>query len=88
MLRELFCKGNVWKIQGGSEGGKGKVPSLSGISRLDPESTGDELFLSFYPSQALTSMATDKSLGGSYSYISLFRTPVLRKISLCSGVVW
>uniref|UniRef100_A0A8C3DPX0 Solute carrier family 22 member 7 n=1 Tax=Corvus moneduloides TaxID=1196302 RepID=A0A8C3DPX0_CORMO len=23
-----------------------------------------------------------------YSYISLFRTPVLRKISLCSGVVW
>uniref|UniRef100_A0A8C3DK54 Solute carrier family 22 member 7 n=1 Tax=Corvus moneduloides TaxID=1196302 RepID=A0A8C3DK54_CORMO len=24
----------------------------------------------------------------SYSYISLFRTPVLRKISLCSGVVW
>ncbi|NXS57656.1 S22A7 protein, partial [Brachypteracias leptosomus] len=26
--------------------------------------------------------------GESYSYISLFRTPVLRKISLCSGVVW
>uniref|UniRef100_A0A8C8BJM7 Solute carrier family 22 member 7 n=1 Tax=Otus sunia TaxID=257818 RepID=A0A8C8BJM7_9STRI len=24
----------------------------------------------------------------SYSYISLFRTPVLRKISLCSGAVW
>uniref|UniRef100_A0A8D2QCZ9 Solute carrier family 22 member 7 n=1 Tax=Zonotrichia albicollis TaxID=44394 RepID=A0A8D2QCZ9_ZONAL len=23
-----------------------------------------------------------------YSYISLFRTPVLRKISVCSGVVW
>ncbi|NXI13077.1 S22A7 protein, partial [Irena cyanogastra] len=29
-----------------------------------------------------------KNMGGSYSYISLFRTPVLRKISLCSGVVW
>ncbi|NXP61589.1 S22A7 protein, partial [Chloropsis cyanopogon] len=29
-----------------------------------------------------------KTMGGSYSYISLFRTPVLRKISLCSGVVW
>ncbi|NWI14832.1 S22A7 protein, partial [Crypturellus soui] len=24
----------------------------------------------------------------SYSYLSLFRTPVLRKISLCSGAVW
>uniref|UniRef100_A0A8C3DKD1 Solute carrier family 22 member 7 n=1 Tax=Corvus moneduloides TaxID=1196302 RepID=A0A8C3DKD1_CORMO len=36
----------------------------------------------------LTRMATDKNMGGSYSYISLFRTPVLRKISLCSGVVW
>ncbi|NWY29469.1 S22A7 protein, partial [Pheucticus melanocephalus] len=29
-----------------------------------------------------------KNMGGSYSYISLFRTPVLRKISVCSGVVW
>ncbi|NXQ13552.1 S22A7 protein, partial [Peucedramus taeniatus] len=29
-----------------------------------------------------------KNMGGSYSCISLFRTPVLRKISLCSGVVW
>ncbi|NXI94113.1 S22A7 protein, partial [Psophia crepitans] len=29
-----------------------------------------------------------KTPGGSYSYISLFRTPVLRKISLCSGAVW
>ncbi|NWZ42585.1 S22A7 protein, partial [Brachypodius atriceps] len=28
------------------------------------------------------------SMAGSYSYISLFRTPVLRRISLCSGVVW
>ncbi|NWR77625.1 S22A7 protein, partial [Centropus unirufus] len=33
-------------------------------------------------------MATDKNSGESYSYISLFRTPVLRKISLCSGAVW
>ncbi|NXX20999.1 S22A7 protein, partial [Podargus strigoides] len=33
-------------------------------------------------------MATDKKQGGNYSYISLFRTPVLRKISLCSGAVW
>ncbi|KAF1424297.1 Solute carrier family 22 member 7, partial [Spheniscus mendiculus] len=29
-----------------------------------------------------------KKPGGSYSYISLFKTPVLRKISLCSGAVW
>ncbi|NXK11960.1 S22A7 protein, partial [Herpetotheres cachinnans] len=29
-----------------------------------------------------------KKPGGNYSYISLFRTPVLRKISLCSGAVW
>ncbi|NXN56727.1 S22A7 protein, partial [Rynchops niger] len=29
-----------------------------------------------------------KKPGESYSYISLFRTPVLRKISLCSGAVW
>uniref|UniRef100_A0A8C3MUD8 Uncharacterized protein n=1 Tax=Geospiza parvula TaxID=87175 RepID=A0A8C3MUD8_GEOPR len=28
------------------------------------------------------------NMGGSYSYISLFRTPVLRKISVCSGLVW
>nr|XP_021390558.1 solute carrier family 22 member 7 [Lonchura striata domestica] len=38
--------------------------------------------------EALTRMATDKNMGGNYSCISLFRTPVLRKISLCSGVVW
>ncbi|KAM6271207.1 solute carrier family 22 member 7 isoform 2-T2 [Spheniscus humboldti] len=37
---------------------------------------------------ALRRMATDKKPGGSYSYISLFKTPVLRKISLCSGAVW
>ncbi|NXW94229.1 S22A7 protein, partial [Alopecoenas beccarii] len=36
----------------------------------------------------LQKMATDKKPGESYSYISLFRTPVLRKISLCSGSVW
>ncbi|XP_054486400.2 solute carrier family 22 member 7 [Agelaius phoeniceus] len=38
--------------------------------------------------EALTRMGTDKNMGGSYSYISLFRTPVLRRISVCSGVVW
>ncbi|KAM6084841.1 solute carrier family 22 member 7 isoform 2-T2 [Theristicus caerulescens] len=38
--------------------------------------------------EALRRMATDKKPGRSYSYISLFRTPVLRKISLCSGAVW
>ncbi|NWQ61077.1 S22A7 protein, partial [Neopipo cinnamomea] len=46
------------------------------------------LFPSFHLSQALTRMAKDKKPGGTYFYISLFRTPVLRKISLCSGVVW
>ncbi|NWX43978.1 S22A7 protein, partial [Steatornis caripensis] len=46
------------------------------------------LFPSFHLSQALRRMATDKKPGRSYSYISLFRTPVLRKISLCSGAVW
>ncbi|NXF96094.1 S22A7 protein, partial [Eubucco bourcierii] len=43
---------------------------------------------SFHFSQALRKMATDTRPGESYSYISLFRTPVLRKISLCSGAVW
>ncbi|XP_009862574.1 PREDICTED: solute carrier family 22 member 7-like, partial [Apaloderma vittatum] len=38
--------------------------------------------------EALRKMVTDKKPGESYSYISLFRTPVLRKISLCSGAVW
>ncbi|NXJ97723.1 S22A7 protein, partial [Corythaixoides concolor] len=47
-----------------------------------------ELFLSFHLPQALRRMTTDKKPGESYSYISLFRTPVLRKISLCSGAVW
>ncbi|NXT89766.1 S22A7 protein, partial [Anhinga rufa] len=47
-----------------------------------------ELFPSLHLSQALRRMAADKKPGGSYSYISLFRTPVLRKISLCSGAVW
>ncbi|KGL78910.1 Solute carrier family 22 member 7, partial [Tinamus guttatus] len=37
--------------------------------------------------EALKRMTTEKS-GHSYSYLSLFRTPVLRKISLCSGAVW
>ncbi|XP_068025854.1 solute carrier family 22 member 7 [Melanerpes formicivorus] len=38
--------------------------------------------------EALRQMAIDTNPGKSYSYISLFRTPVLRKISLCSGAVW
>uniref|UniRef100_A0A8C0A1P3 Solute carrier family 22 member 7 n=1 Tax=Anas zonorhyncha TaxID=75864 RepID=A0A8C0A1P3_9AVES len=38
--------------------------------------------------EALRTITTDKKPGESYSYISLFRTPVLRKISLCSGAVW
>uniref|UniRef100_A0A8B9SPI1 Solute carrier family 22 member 7 n=1 Tax=Anas platyrhynchos TaxID=8839 RepID=A0A8B9SPI1_ANAPL len=38
--------------------------------------------------EALRTITTDKKRGESYSYISLFRTPVLRKISLCSGAVF
>ncbi|XP_051470307.1 solute carrier family 22 member 7 [Apus apus] len=38
--------------------------------------------------EALRRMAADNKPGRSYSYISLFRTPVLRKISLSSGAVW
>ncbi|OXB80836.1 UNVERIFIED_CONTAM: hypothetical protein H355_003747 [Colinus virginianus] len=38
--------------------------------------------------EALRGMATEKKAKESFSYISLFRTPVLRKISLCSGTVW
>uniref|UniRef100_A0A8D0FWL0 Solute carrier family 22 member 7 n=1 Tax=Strix occidentalis caurina TaxID=311401 RepID=A0A8D0FWL0_STROC len=49
---------------------------------------GMGLFPSFHLSQALRRMSTNKKPGQSYSYISLFRTPVLRKISLCSGAVF
>ncbi|XP_009671434.2 solute carrier family 22 member 7 [Struthio camelus] len=38
--------------------------------------------------EALRKMTTEKKSGENYSYISLFRTPVLQKISLCSGAVW
>ncbi|XP_003203825.1 solute carrier family 22 member 7 [Meleagris gallopavo] len=38
--------------------------------------------------EALRGMTTEKKPRESFSYISLFRTPVLRKISLCSGTVW
>ncbi|NWY06110.1 S22A7 protein, partial [Nothoprocta ornata] len=51
-------------------------------------STELELFPpSFHPPQALKRMTTEKA-GHSHSYVSLFRTPVLRRISLCSGAVW
>ncbi|NXJ15306.1 S22A7 protein, partial [Odontophorus gujanensis] len=46
------------------------------------------LFPSSHISQALRGMTTEKKARESFSYISLFRTPVLRKISLCSGTVW
>ncbi|XP_009920948.1 solute carrier family 22 member 7 [Haliaeetus albicilla] len=36
----------------------------------------------------LRKMTTDKKPGENYTYITLFRTPVLRKISLCSGTLW
>lgn len=85
MVLQRECMGNPMY---GSEAGGGKVPSLSQVSCLHPTSTAAELFPSFHLWQALTRMATDKSMAGSYSYISLFRTPVLRRISLCSGVVW
>lgn len=75
-------------MQGGAGAGKGTGSSLSSVSCLDPKCTAAELFPSFHLSQALRRMATDKKPGESYSYISLFRTPVLRKISLCSGAVW
>uniref|UniRef100_A0A8B9F164 Solute carrier family 22 member 7 n=1 Tax=Amazona collaria TaxID=241587 RepID=A0A8B9F164_9PSIT len=64
--------------------GKAKAPACGGF----PKSTAAELSPPFHLPQALRKMATDKKPGGSYSYISLFRTPVLRKISLCSGAVW
>ncbi|XP_048792656.1 solute carrier family 22 member 7 isoform X1 [Lagopus muta] len=38
--------------------------------------------------EALRGMTTEKKPSESFSYISLFRTPVLRKISVCSGTVW
>ncbi|XP_015712485.1 solute carrier family 22 member 7 [Coturnix japonica] len=38
--------------------------------------------------EVLRGMTTEKKPSESFSYISLFRTPVLRKISLCSGTVW
>ncbi|NXH30279.1 S22A7 protein, partial [Myiagra hebetior] len=47
----------------------------------------EDMPLTMYP-QRIVLQREYKNMGGSYSYISLFRTPVLRKISLCSGVVW
>ncbi|NXH41253.1 S22A7 protein, partial [Dicaeum eximium] len=47
----------------------------------------EDMPLTMY-SQRMVLQREYKNMGGSYSYISLFRTPVLRKISLCSGVVW
>ncbi|NWY94069.1 S22A7 protein, partial [Loxia curvirostra] len=47
----------------------------------------DDMTLKMY-AQRTVLQREYKNMGGSYSYISLFRTPVLRKISLCSGVVW
>ncbi|NXU49225.1 S22A7 protein, partial [Turnix velox] len=39
-------------------------------------------------SEHILPLSFTPSPGESYSYISLFRTPVLRKISLCAGAVW
>lgn len=85
MPSKLFCNRNVWKTEWVDEIRNG---SLSRDSCLDAKCTAAELSPSSHISQALRGMTTEKNPGESFSYISLFRTPVLRKISLCSGTVW
>ncbi|KAJ1147802.1 hypothetical protein NDU88_000657 [Pleurodeles waltl] len=38
--------------------------------------------------ETLRKIAEEENTGTNYSYIDLFRTPVLRRISVCAAVVW
>ncbi|XP_069464972.1 solute carrier family 22 member 7 isoform X2 [Ambystoma mexicanum] len=38
--------------------------------------------------EVLSKIAQEENTGTNYSFIDLFRTPVMRKISLCTGVIW
>lgn len=39
-------------------------------------------------SQALLESAQSETVGKKYTFVDLFKTPNIRKLSVCSGIVW
>ncbi|KAJ1147789.1 hypothetical protein NDU88_000648 [Pleurodeles waltl] len=67
---------------------KGKVKETYAYLLRCSSMNGKECLSSKINIETLSEIAEDENTGAHYSYIDLFRTPVLRKISICAGMVW
>ncbi|XP_069092489.1 solute carrier family 22 member 7-like [Pleurodeles waltl] len=67
---------------------KGKVKETYAYLVRCSSMNGKECLSSKINIETLSEIAEDENTGAHYSYIDLFRTPVLRKISICAGMVW
>ncbi|XP_078503411.1 solute carrier family 22 member 7-like isoform X2 [Lissotriton helveticus] len=67
---------------------KGKVKEAHALLVRCSSMNGQAHLSSKISTETLRKIAEEENTGANYSYIDLFRTPVLRKISLCAAVVW
>ncbi|XP_078503412.1 solute carrier family 22 member 7-like [Lissotriton helveticus] len=67
---------------------KGKVKETYAYLVRCSSMNGQECLSSKINTETLSDIAKEENTGAHYSYIDLFRTPVLRKISICAGMVW
>ncbi|XP_034966442.1 solute carrier family 22 member 7-like [Zootoca vivipara] len=69
---------------------KGKLKEARGHLQACAKMNGRKEFAAKINLEMLSKTAAmvEQKLGGSYSYVSIFRTPMLRKISFCMGAVW
>ncbi|XP_053240038.1 solute carrier family 22 member 7 [Podarcis raffonei] len=69
---------------------KGKLKEARGHLQACAKMNGRKEFAAKINLEMLskTAAAVEQKLDGNYSYVSIFRTPMLRKISFCMGAVW
>ncbi|XP_078503413.1 solute carrier family 22 member 7-like [Lissotriton helveticus] len=67
---------------------KGKVKKAHALLVRCSSMNGQGHMSSKISTETLRKIAEEENTGANYSYIDLFRTPVLRKLSLCAAVVW
>ncbi|XP_069092488.1 solute carrier family 22 member 7-like [Pleurodeles waltl] len=67
---------------------KGKVKEAHTVLVQCSSMNGKAVLSSKISTETLRKIAEEENTGTNYSYIDLFRTPVLRRISVCAAVVW
>ncbi|KAJ1147838.1 hypothetical protein NDU88_000686 [Pleurodeles waltl] len=67
---------------------KGKVKEAHALLVKCSSMNGHTHLSSNINTEVLSKVAEEENTGTSYSFIDLFRTPVLRKVSICAAAVW